>query len=501
MSEWKIAHEALSWLARERAAADAVEGEWLLRARRAKAHVHMGFGSFVSYAEQLFGYTPRSILEKLRVAEALEQLPASRAALEQGRLGWCAVRELTRVAVRETEEAWLQAAGGKTVRELEQLVAGKRRGDGPSSKADPRAVRYVLRFQVTAETYALFREALRELRRRSSRCFDDDAALQEMARCILGAMPGGREEGRSSYQIAISVCPECGSGRQSANGQLVPIAPEIVAMAECDAQRLPALEENASYDKSPSADACAGMVSDEHSAAHEVRPAPAEIHRGSPAADAHVGMDADEHQDYEARPAANAHVGMDADERQDYEAHPAGNVHVGNAGGELDPSRSRTRARQEIPPALRRAVLRRDERRCRVAGCRNATFLDLHHIRPRSEGGSHSAGNLVTLCSAHHRALHRGELRSAGDAGDFRVLPGSLGVPVAGSAPPPAAASSSIEVSAKVASGLCHLGFRAADVHAVIAQLRERGELAAAAPQQWLREALKRLHPAPAGAR
>jgi hypothetical protein len=33
--------------------------------------------------EQLFGYTPRSILEKLRVAEALEQLPAPRAALEQ----------------------------------------------------------------------------------------------------------------------------------------------------------------------------------------------------------------------------------------------------------------------------------------------------------------------------------------------------------------------------------------------------------------------------------
>jgi hypothetical protein len=83
MSEWKIAHETLSQLARERAAADALEGHWLLRARRARAHVHLGFGSFVSYVEQLFGYTPRSILEKLRVAEALEQLPAPRAAHEQ----------------------------------------------------------------------------------------------------------------------------------------------------------------------------------------------------------------------------------------------------------------------------------------------------------------------------------------------------------------------------------------------------------------------------------
>jgi hypothetical protein len=168
---------------------------------------------------------------------------------------------------------------------------------------------------------------------------------------------------------------------------------------------------------------------------------------------------------------------------------------VGDAGGERAPSRKATRARQDIPPALRRAVLRRDERRCRVAGCRNATFLDLHHIRLRSEGGSHSADNLVTLCSAHHRALHRGELRGAGDASDFRVLPGAFG---AQHPPAPLSASTSLDVPAKVASALCQLGFRAAHVHAVIAELRQRSELAAAAPQQWLREALQRLHRTPA---
>jgi hypothetical protein len=139
-------------------------------------------------------------------------------------------------------------------------------------------------------------------------------------------------------------------------------------------------------------------------------------------------------------------------------------------------------------------VLRRDERRCRVAGYRNATFLDLHHIRPRSEGGSHRADNLLTLCSAHQRALHRGELRSEGDASDFRVLPGVLDVPSDSAAPP--AVPSSLDVSAKVASGLFHLGFRGAEVRAVIAELRQQSELADAAPQRWIREALRRLHPA-----
>src|SRR4051812_50078655 len=75
-SEWLRAHEALSRLARERAAADAEEGRRLLAALRSAAHVHLGYGTFGEYVERLFGYKPRSTQEKLRVAEALEQLPA-----------------------------------------------------------------------------------------------------------------------------------------------------------------------------------------------------------------------------------------------------------------------------------------------------------------------------------------------------------------------------------------------------------------------------------------
>jgi hypothetical protein len=59
-SDWRTAHEALSRLARQRAAADAEEGRWLLAAQRAAAHVHLGFGCFAEYAERLFGYSPRS---------------------------------------------------------------------------------------------------------------------------------------------------------------------------------------------------------------------------------------------------------------------------------------------------------------------------------------------------------------------------------------------------------------------------------------------------------
>ncbi|MEO8183807.1 MAG: hypothetical protein ABI895_33705, partial [Deltaproteobacteria bacterium] len=50
------------------------------------------------------------------------------------------------------------------------------------------------------------------------------------------------------------------------------------------------------------------------------------------------------------------------------------------------------RAQQTIPPALRRAVLLRDRRRCQVPGCTNTRWLDVHHLELRSEGRAAAGG-------------------------------------------------------------------------------------------------------------
>jgi len=70
---------------------------------------------------------------------------------------------------------------------------------------------------------------------RSGAPLDDDSTLMLMARHVLGG-PG--DEGRASFQIALSVCPECGKGRQQASGELVPVGAEVVAMANCDGQHM-----------------------------------------------------------------------------------------------------------------------------------------------------------------------------------------------------------------------------------------------------------------------
>jgi hypothetical protein len=452
-ASWLTAHEALSRLARQRATADAEEGRWLLAAQRAATHVHFGFGSFVEYAERLFGYKPRSTHEKLRVAEALEHLPALASALEEGRLSWSAVRELSRVAVAETQSEWLALAMGKSLRQLEELVAGKPLGAGPSAAPDPAALRHVLRFEVRAETFALMREALAELRRRSDAALDDDAALLEMARHVTGL----RDEGRSSYQIALSLCPECSSARQAVNGKLVRIAPELVEMARCDGQHLPSLE--------------------------SVTGLPSITHVGAPAKTARV--------DPPFAPAASDPAGPRM-------AHVGAPAKTSCASQHLPPSKAIStthttahagaRAKQSIPPAVRRTVLHRDQHRCRVPGCANATFLDVHHLQLRSEGGEHVAANLITVCSAHHRALHRGQLRMEGTSGSLHVSHAD------GQAYGQTAAPQRVDVQTQVFGGLRGLGFREHEVRGTLAELRRRDELRDATAEQWLREALRLLH-------
>ncbi|MCK9996906.1 MAG: HNH endonuclease, partial [Candidatus Krumholzibacteria bacterium] len=59
-----------------------------------------------------------------------------------------------------------------------------------------------------------------------------------------------------------------------------------------------------------------------------------------------------------------------------------------------------------IPPRIRREVLTRDKHCCQAPGCHRTRFLEIHHIKPRSQGGSNQAENLVTLCASCHRLWH-----------------------------------------------------------------------------------------------
>jgi 5-methylcytosine-specific restriction endonuclease McrA len=188
---------------------------------------------------------------------------------------------------------------------------------------------------------------------------------------------GGREayervRGRASYQIAVDLCPECKRATRTTDGESLSIDEAVVAMAACDAEVV------------------------------DLRPQTKRAPEGTPQSDA-ASARGPEDAAAAGDGAGPEHVATPVSPRATLATHDGRGPHA-------------ARATQTIPPATRRLVLRRDHGRCVVPGCTHATFVDLHHVTPRSEGGTHDPDGLATVCGAHHAALHEGRLSIEGRA-------------------------------------------------------------------------------------
>ncbi len=75
-------------------------------------------------------------------------------------------------------------------------------------------------------------------------------------------------------------------------------------------------------------------------------------------------------------------------------------------------SRPHERNKTSIPPAIRRLVLARARSKCQRPGCDQTRFLEIHHIIPRSRGGTNDPDNCICLCGSCHKLLHDRQLLS-----------------------------------------------------------------------------------------
>jgi hypothetical protein len=400
--------------------------------------------------EREMGYTARTALERLRVANAMEDLPVIADAIDQGSLSFSGARELTRIVTPETQQAWLDAAEDKSSRQIEEMVRGHKPGDLPSDAPDPALRTKVLRFEVKLSTAALERQAKKKLEKERGERLDDDAFVRALflrvlegtdGRAVSGANDGGANDGgandggandggandgrandghandgranenaerrdgnegdatmpanrgcadgRSRYQIAVTICRECKRGWHDVGGECAELSPAAIECAQCDGRDIGSIDDDKIY-----------------------------------------------------------------------------------------------RAKQKIPPAVRRKVFARDRHRCAVPGCRS-TNLDVHHILELMYGGKHELSNLITLCEAHHLALHEGAL----------VLQG---------VPPNVTFTRRPNNNFKVATrageqaaALRKLGYRADDVKAAVSVTRAHVGSYDLPIEQWIEIALSR-YPRPA---
>ena len=239
--EWMVIDDELRSNKDKRAGLDAHEMFWLREAERVQIWKPLGMVSMFDYMDRVLGHPPRTARKRLRVARALADLPELSAALGSGELTFCVVRELVRVATSSTEAAWRAAARDKSSREIEDIVNGRRLGDLPEDPADPEAMTHVVRFELSAATYALFRETRLFLDEQHPQRLDDDpliAVLCERAR------DGGSSEtdGRAKFQIALTVCENCDAAWQTGAGARIAVDGATLERARCDAQHIGSID-------------------------------------------------------------------------------------------------------------------------------------------------------------------------------------------------------------------------------------------------------------------
>lgn len=238
---WRDLDRQLRRVAARRSALDHEELTLIRKAIRVQLWRRLGMASMREYLELAMGYGPRVASERLRVSEALEGLPALEDALATGELSYSAVRELTRIATCKTEEAWLEACRGKSLRQIEELVAEREPGDAPTDRPKPelRTTRKTIQLRPAAR--AIYRQVQHAMSNARGEPVDDSDLIEELGRMYLG---GHREEetSRPRVQIAITRCDDCGQARQHAGGRMVAITEAEYEAAACDAVMIGSLD-------------------------------------------------------------------------------------------------------------------------------------------------------------------------------------------------------------------------------------------------------------------
>ena len=318
-----------------------------------------GLNSCAHWLNWKCGISLGAAREKVRVAHALAGLPRISSTFRQGRISYSKVRAMTRVATADNEEYLLHIALHGTAQHVERLV---------------RHYRQVKRNEALAEENA--RHAQREL----SWYVDHDGYWVCRGRFTpeQGALIQSSLEAAMEAQFQEQKNVPAGTSDDEATDPLKP-RPEPIASRRADALvRLAQAYRAGERETSCSGDRVLLHV--------------------------HTDMETLKSNGTGAQAELEGH-GNIAAETWGRLACDAGVVHwlEDDEGNALNVGR-KTRS---IPPAIRRALQRRDGG-CRFPGCTCHLFVHAHHIRHWADGGETAMHNLVLLCRRHHRLVHEG---------------------------------------------------------------------------------------------
>ena len=131
-TEARLLDTRLRQVAHARRSAELELGLLLLQAQREQLPQRLGYTGVPAYADAELGLSRRVTYALMSVARGARQWPVLQDALQSGALTHTKARELVRVAVDDTVDAWVKRATELTSRELEAEVAAAQPGELPA---------------------------------------------------------------------------------------------------------------------------------------------------------------------------------------------------------------------------------------------------------------------------------------------------------------------------------------------------------------------------------
>jgi Domain of unknown function (DUF222)/HNH endonuclease len=295
--------------------------------------------------------------EKVRVAHALKELPQISEEFRNGRVSYSKVRAMTRVATAKNEDYLLMIARHGTAVHVERLVRNYRKVKRTEAlkKENTRHAQRELHWYVDEDGYWVLRGRLTP---------EQGALVQKVLEQAM------EEDFREQRDIPAGIS-------SVSSTEEIHSRPEPIALRRADAL----VRMAQGYSSTESTNSGDRFMVHVHTDMETLK---AEGTGG------------------EAELEDGGNISAETARRVSCDA---GVVHwLDSSDGE---PLSIGRKSRSIPPAIRRALQRRDGG-CRFPGCTNSHFVDAHHIQHWSDGGETAMENLLLLCRHHHRLVHEG---------------------------------------------------------------------------------------------
>lgn len=350
---------------------DAAKARWLLLVAEVRARglwAAHGARSCAEWVAWQCGIGAGAAREQVRVAGALQELPAVAEAFGRGELSYSKVRALTRLDELEDGPELVDLGRAHTASQLDRVVRATRRVDRAEAAAahveraftlhDREDGGVDLRGRLGADEAAVLRRALEAaeqvLRERAD---DDPASGPRAGETMAPSEPGTTAAARRADALLLLADTVLGVGPRPRSA---PRRHEVVVHVD-----------SALLSPDASAEASAAPVT------------------GAATTDDGAALAAE----VARRLCCDAGLVTSLD---------------GPDGTPL----SIGRRRRTVPASIRRALERRDGG-CQFPGCGARRWVDAHHVEHWVDGGETSLDNLVLLCHHHHKLLHEGGYRGS----------------------------------------------------------------------------------------